>query len=46
MITQELLDSTFAEYMKAMRNEASDVEVKYKTYAAVLELFIRRLERS
>ena len=46
MITQELLDSAFAEYMKATKNEASDVEVKYKTYATVLELFIRQLERS
>jgi hypothetical protein len=42
----ELLEKTFAEYVTATLEDAPDVEAKYNTYAAVLENFIRELERA
>ncbi len=42
----ELLDRAFAEYVRATLDNAPDVEAKYKTWAAVLENFLRRLERA
>lgn len=42
----ELLDKVWREYTEAMMTSASDVEEKWRTWEAVLEQFLRRLERS
>ena len=41
---QELLDKAWKEYVDAMKS-GDDAEAKQRTYANVLEIYIRQLER-